>query len=147
MNRTKLIKFICLIIGIAIGVLVSLYFYYKERDPHNQYFKPVSAKEYEESYGIQFRQEHYYDCDTTSIATTRKEIKGVVTKPQTAYKISYYVLADKYGEDYANKAQQFKLSLINGKVWKIISKDTSAIVYIQKIDARILKLTKYDKIK
>ena len=36
MNRTKLIKFICLIIGIAIGVLVSLYFYYKERDPHNQ---------------------------------------------------------------------------------------------------------------
>ena len=143
MNRTKLIKFICLIIGIAIGVLVSLYFYYKERDPHNQYFKPVSAKEYEESYGIQFRQEHYYDCDTTSIATTRKEIKGVVTKPQTAYKISYYVLADKYGEDYANKAQPFKLSLINGKVWKIISKDTSAIVYIQKIDARILKLTKY----
>ena len=77
----------------------------------------------------------------------RDRIKGVVTKPQTAYKISYYVLADKFGEDYANKAQPFKLSLINGKVWKIISKDTSAIVYIQKIDARILKLTKYDKIK
>lgn len=147
MNRTEFEKFICLILGITIGVLVSFHFYCREKNTHNEYFIPISAKEYEASYGVQFRPEHYYECDTTSIAMTRKGLEGVVTKPLTAYKITYSILADKFGKEYVDGLQPFKVSLINGKVWKITSKDTSAVVCIQKLDARILKLVKYDKTK
>lgn len=147
MNRIKLVKIICLITGITIGVMVSLHFYYREKNTHNQYYIPISAKEYEASYGVQFRPEHYYECDTTSIAMTRKGLEGIVTKPQTAYKITYSILADKFGKEYVDGLQPFKVSLINGKVWEITSKDTSAVVCIQKLDARILKLVKYDKTK
>ena len=41
----------------------------------------------------------------------------------------------------------FKISLLSGRVWKVMAKDSMAVVYIQKIDSRILKIERYDNTK
>lgn len=70
-----------------------------------------------------------------------------VLHPETAYKIASSLLSSKYGPQYIESKKPFKISLLSGRVWKVMTKDSMAVVYIQKIDSRILKIIRYDNTK
>lgn len=141
MSKLKMI--ICFIVGAIVGIGIATILIIEEINNRPQLYDAMSIKDYE---GGDYSPKHYYTNKTfPSVAESEKELSEVVKQPKTAYKIGYCIFASRYGEEYADGKKPFKVSLINNQVWKVTGKDTMCVVYIQKADARILRVKKYEK--
>ena len=108
-------------------------------------FKCVSIQDYE---GGDYSPEHYYmKEELKSFIFNTPHRRMCVQHPETVYKIASSLLSSKYGPQYIDSKKPFKISLLSGRVWKVMPKDSMAVVYIQKIDSRILKIERYDNTK
>lgn len=139
---------IFLALGIGLGMLVVWLMPPKPAQMLRIYVT-ISAKENETNNGTKWRPEYYYGYNGISIAQKYSEtykvgLKGVVLQPKTAYKITYSILAAKYGKKFADGQKPYKISLLNDRVWQVASNNDSCFVYIQKLDARILRIAKYE---
>lgn len=142
MNKKEITFFAgCIILGMVISVILSKT---SIRDETHK-FKCVSIQDYE---GGDYSPEHYYMKEELKSFIFNTQYRRVcVQQPETAYKITSSLLTSKYGPRYVDSKKPFRISLLSGRVWKVIGKDSMDVIYIQKLDARILKIERYDKTK
>lgn len=142
MNKKEIAFFAgCIILGMVISVILSKT---SIRDKTHE-FKCVRIQDYE---GGDYSPEHYYmKEELKSFIFNTPHRRMCVQHPETVYKIASSLLSSKYGPQYIESKKPFKISLLSGRVWKVMTKDSMAVVYIQKIDSRILKIVRYDNTK
>lgn len=142
MNKKNIAFFVS---SIMLGIIISVILSKVNVKDKPQIYRCVSIQDYE---GGDYSPEHYYlEEELKSFIFNTQYRRMCVQLPETAYKIASSLLSSKYGKQYADSKKPFRISLLSGRVWKVIAKDSMAVVYIQKLDARILKIERYDNAK
>lgn len=81
--------------------------------------------------------------EPTSLVIAWQSLRKMVNKPSTAIKIATAIFESKFGHQFIKEQTPFKVTLINDKVWQIKG-SKGALIYLQKADAQILSVKKWD---